>query len=261
VPELPEVETVVRSIAQHLTGQTIRHAAVSSKRVTRGDHKKTERALAGRNIVRVGRHGKQILIELDHGLLYIHLGMTGNLLWNATPGKYTRALLELENGTLVMNDMRQFGRFEYYAEKPEQRVGPDALQLDFESFYARLRDRKSAIKPLLLNQSFLGGVGNIYADEALFAARIHPRTPAGRLSKPRAQRLYDAIVQVLQAAIAHRGSTISNHVDSSGEKGGYQHMHAAYGREAEPCLRCGTSIKRIVLGQRSTHYCPRCQRV
>ncbi|HLH05085.1 MAG TPA: bifunctional DNA-formamidopyrimidine glycosylase/DNA-(apurinic or apyrimidinic site) lyase [Bryobacteraceae bacterium] len=261
MPELPEVETVVRSIAAHITGQTIRSAAVSSARVTRNDHRSTEQGLAAARIVRVRRHGKQIHIELDRGLLYIHLGMTGNLLWNAAPGKYTRAVLELDNGVLLLNDIRQFGRFEYYAETPEQRVGPDALALDFETFFARLHGRKSAIKPLLLNQSFIGGVGNIYADEALFAARIHPRTVAARLSETRARRLFDAILQVLEAAIARRGSTISNHVDASGEKGSYQSLHAVYGREGEPCLRCGTPIRRIVLGQRSTHYCPRCQRV
>jgi formamidopyrimidine-DNA glycosylase len=263
LPELPEVETVVRSIAPHITGKTIVAAVLTSKRVTRSDHRATERALAGAKILTVARHGKQILVELERGLLYIHLGMTGNLLWNAAPGKYSRAILELNDGVLVFNDIRQFGRFEFYPERPVQltRVGPDALQLDFETFFSRLRGRRSAIKPLLLNQTFLGGVGNIYADEALFAARIHPRTAAGRISMTRARRLHTEILRVLQAAIEHRGSTISNHVDACGEEGGYQHMHAVYGREAEPCLRCGTPIRRIVLGQRGTHYCPRCQRV
>lgn len=263
MPELPEVETVVRSIARHITGQTILSAAVSSVRVTRGDHDETARALAGAKILGIRRHGKQILVKLDRGLLYIHLGMTGNLLWNAVPGKYSRAVLELSNGVLVFNDIRQFGRFEYYAEPPSRmaRAGPDALKLDFTEFFARLQQRKSAIKSLLLNQSFLSGVGNIYADEALFAARIHPRASAARISKTRAERLYREILEVLRSAIEHRGSTISNHVDAYGERGAFQQLHAVYGRAGEPCSRCGAAIRRIVLGQRGTHYCPRCQRV
>ena len=262
MPELPEVETVVRSVAQHIAGQQILAVVLSSDRVTRGNRKQTEAALTGGRIEAVRRHGKQILIELDRGLLYIHLGMTGNLLWNAVPGKYARAVFELTNGTLVYNDVRQFGRVEFFPEIPPalQRVGPDALQLEFPVFFERLKERTSAIKPLLLNQSFISGVGNIYADEALFAAGIHPRTSARRISQKRARKLYDSILETLRLAIAHRGSTISNHVDARGEPGSYQDMHAVYGRAGEPCLSCGKPIRRIVLRQRGTHYCARCQR-
>jgi formamidopyrimidine-DNA glycosylase len=188
--------------------------------------------------------------------------MTGNLLWNAKPGKYSRAVLELDNGTLVYNDMRQFGRFEFFAEAPPAitRVGPDALQLDFPGFFERLKTRKSPIKPLLLNQGFICGVGNIYADEALFAARIHPRTRANRISQKKAAELHSRIVEVLRLAIEHRGSSISNYMDARGEPGSFQRMHSVYGRTGEPCFRCGSPIKRIVLGQRGTHYCVRCQR-
>ncbi|MBV9251700.1 MAG: bifunctional DNA-formamidopyrimidine glycosylase/DNA-(apurinic or apyrimidinic site) lyase [Acetobacteraceae bacterium] len=262
MPELPEVETVVRSLAPHILGRTIQSVVLSSYRVTRGDRQATARSLAGARIERVTRHGKQILIELDRGLLYIHLGMTGNLLWNATPGKYARAAFELDDGVLVYNDIRQFGRVEYYPEMPISlaRTGPDALQLDFPTFFARLKKRKGPIKPLLLNQTLLSGIGNIYADESLFGARIHPRTPVRRISRGRAERLYTSILEVLQQAILHRGSSISNHVDARGEPGSFQHSHAVYGRAGKPCPRCGTPISRIVLGQRGTHYCPRCQR-
>lgn len=262
MPELPEVETVVRSVASHLIGRRIEAVALSSRRVTRGSHSRTVRALVGRTITAVRRHGKQILVDLDRGLLYIHLGMTGNLLWNAKPGKYSRAVLELDNGTLVYNDMRQFGRVEFFAEAPREitSVGPDALQLDFPAFFERLKTRKSPIKPLLLNQGFICGVGNIYADEALFAARIHPRTRANRISQKRAAELHGRIVEVLRLAIEHRGSSISNYMDARGEPGSFQRMHSVYGRTGEPCFRCGSPIKRIVLGQRGTHYCVRCQR-
>ncbi|MDQ2711539.1 MAG: bifunctional DNA-formamidopyrimidine glycosylase/DNA-(apurinic or apyrimidinic site) lyase [Acidobacteriota bacterium] len=262
MPELPEVETVVRSVIRHIVGQRIRCVALSSARVTRGDRRATIAALSGAKITSVGRHGKQILIELDRGLLYVHLGMTGNLLWNATPGKHSRAVFELENGVLVYNDIRQFGRVEFYQEAPTHitRVGPDALKLEFPAFFLGLKKRKGPIKPLLLNQAFLSGVGNIYADEALYAARIHPRARAYRLSETRAKELYAQIQQILRLAIEHRGSSISNHVDACGEPGQFQQLHAVYGRTGEPCLRCGTPVRRIVLGQRGTHYCPRCQR-
>ncbi|MBV8073369.1 MAG: bifunctional DNA-formamidopyrimidine glycosylase/DNA-(apurinic or apyrimidinic site) lyase [Acidobacteriaceae bacterium] len=262
MPELPEVETVVRSVAAHVTGAQITHAEVSSRRVTRGDHEKTARGLTGAIIEAVRRHGKQIFFELDSGLLYVHLGMTGKLLWNTEPGKYTRAELTLDRGVLLYDDVRQFGRFEYFREAPAfiSTSGPDALSVSFEDFFSRLRERRGPIKPLLLNQRFIGGVGNIYADEALFSARIHPRAKAGRLSKQRAQELYGSILRTLKLAIEHRGSSISDYVDASGERGGYQLLHCVYGRAGEACCRCGAVIRRIVLGQRGTHYCPRCQR-
>ncbi len=262
MPELPEVETVVRSIAPFIVGRNIVSAKLSSHRVTRSDRDQTSIALAGASIASIKRHGKQILLELDHGFLYIHLGMTGNLLWNAAPGKYSRAVFELDNGVLVYNDIRQFGRVEFYPALPPHitGVGPDALLIGFPAFFERLKKRKGPIKPLLLNQSFISGVGNIYADECLFAARIHPKTQAARISRPRAEKLYLALVEILRLAIEHRGSSISNHVDACGEPGRFQQMHSVYRRTGEPCLACGKPVKRIVLGQRGTHYCARCQR-
>ena len=262
MPELPEVETVVRSITPHIVGRTIESARFSSARVTRGGFEKTARAVTGATIRAVRRRGKQILIDLDRGVLYVHLGMTGKLLWNGTPGKYTRALLELDSGTLLYDDVRQFGRVEFFKTLPKlvERVGPDALSIQFDEFYTRLKSRQAAIKPLLLNQSFIGGVGNIYADEALFAARIHPRTRASRISKGRAQTVHKHLLEVLQLAIEHRGSSISDYVDAAGARGAFQQLHNVYGKEGQPCPRCGTPIRRIILGQRSAHYCPSCQR-
>ena len=263
MPELPEVETVVRSLSPHLTGKIIQHAALSSPRVTRGGLKETASALRQRVIHRVRRRGKQIFFDLDRGVLYVHLGMTGKLLWNGERTPYTRAELVLENGTLLYDDVRQFGRVEYFETTPEliERVGPDALTVTFVDFYSRLKQHRTAIKPLLLNQTFISGVGNIYADEALFASKLHPRTKANRISRVRAEVLYRNILEVLGLAIRHRGSSISDYVDAGGERGGFQQLHAVYGKEGEPCPRCSSPIRRIVLGQRSTHYCPRCQRV
>jgi formamidopyrimidine-DNA glycosylase len=261
MPELPEVETVVRSIAPLVTGRTVLNAHFRSNRVTRGNHEHTAQALQGRVIQGVRRRGKQIFFDLDRGVLYVHLGMTGRLLWNGEPGKFARAVFETDGGLLVYDDIRMFGRVEYFEHLPEKfETGPDALQLDFSTFFERLRKRKGPIKPLLLNQSFISGVGNIYADESLFAARIHPKTSARRLSQKRAELLYGHVIEVLRLAIQHRGSSISNYVDACGNGGSFQQLHAVYGRGGEPCPACGTAIRRIVLGQRGTHYCPRCQR-
>jgi formamidopyrimidine-DNA glycosylase len=168
----------------------------------------------------------------------------------------------LDNGTLIFDDIRQFGRVEYFPEIPEflARNGPDALTVSAAEFLERLKRHSGHVKPLLLNQSFIGGVGNIYADESLFAARIHPRARASRLSKLRAEELHRQIVAILELAIRHRGSSISNYVDADGAGGSYQQQHNVYGRKGEACPRCGTAIRRIVLGQRGTHYCPHCQR-
>lgn len=263
MPELPEVETVVRSIRPRVAGELILGAEVHSKRVTRNPFAATVEALTGATIQSVSRHGKQILFHLDRGLLYIHLGMTGKLLWNAVPTKYARAVLHLQHGELIYDDVRQFGRFEFYPELPRllAKVGPDALTVPFEEFFSRLKKHRGFIKPVLLNQSFIGGVGNIYADEALFASRIHPRAIANKLSRPRALELHKNILAILALAVEQRGSSISNYVDADGACGNYQQQHQAYGRTGEPCSRCGKTIRRVVLGQRGTHYCPGCQRV
>ncbi len=262
MPELPEVETVVRSLTPHLTGRTIQRAEFYSRLVTRGDRTEAANALTGAVILKIRRRGKQIFFDLDRGLLYIHLGMTGKLLWNRVPGKHARALLQLDTGTLIYDDIRQFGRVEFFEKLPTalDRLGPDALNITFEDFYARLKQHRGHIKPLLLNQSFLGGLGNIYIDEILFAACIHPRALVARISKKRAETLYAKLIEVLYLAIEHRGSSISDYVDGAGQRGAFQQLHSVYGRAGEPCPNCGTPIRRIVIAQRGTHYCPRCQR-
>lgn len=263
MPELPEVETVVRTLAPHLPGRTILSAEFGSRFVTPGDRKRVARQLAGRTIRVVRRHGKFIVLELDRGILVIHLGMTGRLVLDAPLTPYSHGVFHLDAGTLVYDDPRQFGRIEYAAELPARvaSLGPDPLAIPLADFLARLRARKSRIKPLLLNQRFLRGIGNIYADEALFRSRIHPRAVSSRLSARRAAELYQAIVEILELAIAHRGSSISDYVDANGEKGGFHLLHRVYGKQGEPCTVCGTPIRRILVAQRGTHYCPKCQRV
>ena len=262
MPELPEVETVVRSLTPHLPGRTIVSVELRSKFVTPGDREGMEAQLAGRRIAAIRRHGKFIVVELDRGVLAIHLGMTGKLLLDVPVTAHSYGVFHLDRGTLLYDDPRQFGRIEYALELPDRvtRLGPDPLTVPLEDFLSGLRARRSRIKPLLLDQGFLRGIGNIYADEVLFRSRIHPRALASRLSRRRGMLLYTAIRETLELAIANRGSSISDYVDAAGEKGSFQLLHRVYGREGKPCPVCGGLIRRILIAQRGTHYCPRCQR-
>ncbi len=262
MPELPEVETVVRTLAPHLPGRTILNAEFTSKFVTPGDPAGLASHLENRHIVTVRRHGKFIVIELDRGVLVVHLGMTGRLLLDAPPGPHTYAVFHLDRGSLIYDDPRQFGRIEFSDTLPARvaRLGPDPLAISLPDFLAELKRHKAHIKPLLLNQRFLRGLGNIYADEVLFRARIHPRALASRISRRRASELYQAIQDTLTLAIAHRGSSISDYVDAAGERGSFQLLHQVYARDGKPCVACGAVIRKILVAQRGTHYCPRCQR-
>ncbi len=262
MPELPEVETVVRSLAPRLPGRRIVNASFSSRFVVRQDFDWLASRLQGQRVEGVRRHGKFIVIMLEQGILTVHLGMTGKLLLDAPPSKYARAIFELDQGLLVYDDIRHFGRIEWSELVPDriESLGPDALTIPLDAFLARLRKRNARIKPLLLNQNFLRGMGNIYTDEALFMARIHPKAIAARLTKARGTRLHQAMQEILASAIRHKGSSISDYVDAGGNKGSFQSRHQVYGREGERCNVCGGKIRRIVVGQRGTHYCPKCQR-
>ncbi len=263
MPELPEVETVARSIAP-LVGRRIVTAEFRNLRVLRGGNPESMASqLQGRRITGVKRYGKFILISLEGGgYLVVHLGMTGRLLLGGPTGKHTHVILTLDRGILLYEDSRQFGRILFSAAFPERiaKLGPEPLEVPFEEFAASLKRRKTRIKALLLNQDFLRGIGNIYADESLFRAGIHPLAMASRLRRDRARRLYDSIVAVLQEAISAGGSSISDYVDAEGRAGFFQLSHRVYQRTGEPCLTCGASIRRTLVAQRSSHFCPACQK-
>ena len=259
MPELPEVETIARTLAPRILGRRIVDARFHSRLVVREDPARLRRRIVGRTVAAVRRHGKFLLLDLGGETLAIHLGMTGRLLWDAAPGPYTRAEFLLDGGVLLYDDVRQFGRIEL-ADRAAA-LGPDALSISEAGFLRRLAARRGRVKPLLLNQAFLSGLGNIYVDEALFRARLHPLARAERLGPVRARRLHRAIGEVLAAAIAAGGSSISDYVDSDGRAGAFQLEHRVYGKEGEPCVVCGAAIRRIVVAQRGTHYCPRCQRL
>lgn len=262
MPELPEVETVVRTLAPHLPGRRILDAEFRSRFVTPGSFDELRGRVMGRTILRIERRGKFIVLTLDEGVLAIHLGMTGKLLLDAPRTAHTHAVFTLEDGLLLYDDIRQFGRIEWSPALPPRiaRLGPEPLEVSFEDFYRALHRRKTRVKPLLLNQTFLRGLGNIYVDEILFRAGIHPNASAARLSVRRAQALHEAMRDVLRLAIEHRGSSISDYVDAEGNRGRFQLLHQVYGKEGEPCPRCGAALRRIVVGQRGTHFCAACQR-
>ncbi len=258
MPELPEVETVVRTLAPHLRGRQIVSASFSSPFVTPGNRKALARRVNGRTIQSIARRGKFIVIQLDQGTLTVHLGMTGRLLLDAAPTKHTYGIFALDTGSLIYTDPRQFGRILWNHDL--SRLGPEPLDIGLEEFRARVKSRKTSIKALLLNQTFLAGMGNIYVDETLFAARVHPLAQASRLSAPRVAAIHRYMREILAAAISRGGSSISDYVDAHGERGWFQLEHQAYGREGEPCAVCGTAIRKTTVVQRGTHYCPRCQR-
>jgi formamidopyrimidine-DNA glycosylase len=259
LPELPEVETVVRTVAPYLIGRRIVSARFTSRFVTPGNRAKLAQRIAGRRIESVSRRGKFIVIAFDEGGIAVHLGMTGKLLVSGVQTPHTHGVFTLDDGVLLYDDPRQFGRIEW-GHARVAKLGPEPLTVGLAEFSARLRTRKTRMKALLLNQAFIAGLGNIYVDEILFSSGIHPLAHASRLSAARAAKLHRAMVDTLTMAIEHRGSSISDYVDADGNRGDFQMLHRVYGREGEPCSQCGAAIKRIVVAGRGTHYCAGCQR-
>jgi formamidopyrimidine-DNA glycosylase len=282
MPELPEVETVARDLRPRLVGATIAGARTSWARTLRThDPLSFADAVAGRTVLSVGRRAKQLVVELSgEAALTIHLKMTGQLFVvpAASPeDPYIRLVLELADGReLRFRDIRKFGRVGLYGRDPVTgelvsevggasvfaAIGPEPLADEFtlREFRRRLRRRKGRLKPLLLDQSFIAGVGNIYADEALWRARLHPLRTAGSLRPPDERRLYESIRGVLAEAVERRGSSIDDYTAPDGD-GSMQERLEVYQRTGEPCPRCGRPIKRIVVGARSTHFCSWCQRL
>lgn len=249
----------MRTLGPYLIGRKIVSARFNSKIVTPGNRAKLAKQIEGHRIESIRRRGKFIVMTLDEGYLVVHLGMTGKLLTSGVENKYTHGVFALDDGVLLYDDPRQFGRIEW-GDTRVRRLGPEPLEISPAEFTRRLKARKTQIKALLLNQAFIAGVGNIYADEMLFLARIHPLVKASRLSAPRAAKLHQAMVEILTLAIKHRGSSISDYVDADGNRGDFQSLHRVYGREGEPCYVCGTPIKKVVVASRGTHYCPVCQK-
>ena len=294
MPELPEVETVRRQLEPEVAGRTIEAAEVLDERWTRPElPRRVEKALAGRRIDAVGRRGKYLVVGLDDGRsLVMHLRMTGNLLvrpagstevadlmetdrlggprlYESHPEtRHLRARIVLDDGSeLWFTDARRFGHAVvldaaeldgYFAS----RLGVEPLggELTPELLLELAADRRAPLKSFLLNQERIAGIGNIYADEALFRARLHPLSPAGSMRLEHAEELRDGIVDALEAGLELGGSSIDDYRDARGERGSMQDEFLVHTREGEPCLRCGEPIRRVVVSGRSTYFCPGCQR-
>lgn len=271
MPELPEVETVVRGLRRHILGDSVRRVRFASLRIARANRPGWKRALAGRTVEHIDRRGKYILTGLSGGhAMLTHLRMTGRLWVKPSPyrrGPHDRFVAELGSGrVLILSDARQFGRVEWVpaemidAHPSLSGLGPDALTIGLEELRTRLRQSRRPIKSLLLDQTRLAGLGNIYVDESLYAAGIRPTAPAAGLGRDRVRRLHDAIRDILERAIAACGTTFDTFSDLTGAAGGFGPQLLVYHRHGEPCRRCGTALRRIVVGGRGTHFCPRCQR-
>jgi formamidopyrimidine-DNA glycosylase len=296
MPELPEVETVARDLQRQVAGATITGATVHWPRTIRHPQppERFEVEIAGATIRRATRRAKTVLLQMEDGrVMTIALRMTGALLVvdaGTPPDPYARVVFTLADGReLRYRDVRKFGRIGLWpggglrsvgagrgarskkvAEGVAKRYrigevfsghGPEPLSAAFSArrFEERLARRSAKLKTLLLDQSFIAGVGNIYADEALWRARLHPLRSANTLTPAEVRRLHRSVRQVLRQGIANRGSSFSDYVGADGEPGDNAERLAVYRRTEEPCLRCGRPIRRIVVGQRSTHFCARCQ--
>lgn len=283
MPELPEVETIARGLNQGIAGDAIESVWLGSKpEPLKSSARTIARALEGARIERVHRIGKHVVFELDNAKsatkkkkverateqFIIHLGMTGSLTV-ARPtdeiAKHTHMIATLRSGReLRFVDPRRFGRLSVRRRTADEDThwagGSEPLEISEELFASLLRKRKAPIKSALLNQKLLRGVGNIYADEALFRAGVRPRRRAQSLTRAERSKLLHGLQAVLNEAIAAGGSSIADYVDAAGEEGMFQMEHRVYGREDEPCLTCKRPIRRIVLAGRSAHYCPGCQR-
>jgi formamidopyrimidine-DNA glycosylase len=262
MPELPEVETIVRTLAPRLLGRHIRFSEFLAPLVLRYNREPIADRLAGQAIRSIERRGKFIVFILDSGVMVIHLGMTGKLLFDSGRTPYTRAIFSCDGLTLFYDDIRQFGSIEWCPDMPERitRLGAEPFDITPDELFRATRNRRTSIKALLLNQTAVRGLGNIYVDEALWRAGIHPRCISAKLTRNRTRALHQAILDVLTEAIDCGGSSISNYVDATGRSGSFQARHKVYGREGQPCQRCGLAIRRIIVAQRGTHYCPKCQR-
>lgn len=274
MPELPEVETVKRSLEGLITGLCFSEVdLIRPKVVCSPEPQVFIDKLTGKKVKKIGRRGKYLLIYLgDNLILAIHLRMTGRLVYSPSetpPSKHTHAVFKLSNGfELHFTDIRQFGRMALMeADRLDawpglKNLGVEPLSEKFtrEFLKKELKRRRTRIKPLLLDQTFIAGLGNIYADEALYRARISPEKPAASLTPREVARLYQGIREALAEGIANRGTTFRDYVDGRGESGSNQDSLRVYSREGKPCLDCGEPVKRARLGGRSSYFCPKCQK-
>ncbi|MDP3041975.1 MAG: bifunctional DNA-formamidopyrimidine glycosylase/DNA-(apurinic or apyrimidinic site) lyase [Candidatus Omnitrophota bacterium] len=265
MPELPEVETIKTDLQKIACGKKIVRVLIHNPKVIRQPAPAVfKRSLEGLRIKRVFRRGKLLILELSHGkFLTMHFKMTGQLV---TPGgsKNSRVAFVLDGGMVLdFNDQRLFGELRLVNDWKKlefvQRLGPEPFDLTSADFKDMLAKRKTRIKPLLMEQSFISGIGNIYASEILFRAKINPQRQAQSLSQKEQGALYQEMIKVLNSAIKHGGSSVDDYVRVSGKNGDYARFHRVYGRSGKPCFVCSSPVERIAQGGRGTYFCPKCQ--
>lgn len=267
MPELPEVQTVVDTLRPKLLGRTIARVQLNRQDIVTPPDADLIARLTGRTVIDVARRGKRIVFTLDtRERFYVHLGMTGRLAMNlfhepALPHTHLVVALGGSSDEMRFVDPRRFGGIWWLGHDlpPEGNMGPEPMSTRPAQLGKRLARTTRAIKNALLDQTVLAGLGNIYVDESLFAAGIHPLSQADQLTPEQITRLSRSIKSTLRRAIRHRGSTLRDYRDADGAPGGFQSLHRVYNRGGKPCHVCRTPIERIVLGGRSTHFCPKCQ--
>jgi formamidopyrimidine-DNA glycosylase len=268
MPELPEVETVVRDIRPQIVGRRIARVELGRRQPLKTAPRKIVELLEGATVESVERWGKNIVIRATGGVWWlIHLGMSGRLVVEQASEErrpHTHGVFALDSGDteLRYTDPRMFGRIEVSREIPARlkKLGPEPLEIGEADFVANLRRRRTRLKALLLDQSFVRGVGNIYADESLFRAKLDPRAIGIRIVPARAAELHAALQAILRDAISSKGSSVRTYLYGQGESGSYQYEHLVYGRAGEPCARCKTKLKTAIVAGRTTVWCPKCQR-
>jgi formamidopyrimidine-DNA glycosylase len=271
MPELPEVETTRRGLEPHLVGQRIQAAIVRHAGLRHPVPEALKQVLPGLTLRSIERRGKYLLLDCGEGWLILHLGMSGSLriLPAATPPeKHDHFDLVLKSGQCMrLRDPRRFGAVLWTTAPPESHpllaslgVEPLTAAFDGDFLYRVSRSRRTPIKQFLMDGHIIVGVGNIYANEVLFSAGISPKTAAGRLGKERCTKLAALVKDILHLAIAAGGSTLRDFVNSAGNPGYFQQQYGVYGRTGQPCLRCGSTVRQLRQGQRSTFYCPGCQK-
>jgi formamidopyrimidine-DNA glycosylase len=270
MPELPEVETICRDLRPVLVGQKVKEARFLNAAIREPASYKSANILKGKRLERIDRRGKNIIFRFSDELAMIcHLKMTGRLIieqHDAKRADHLHFFINFEKDNLEFFDIRKFGRIcilkkgDVAGHPRLGRLGPEPFEISSAEFITQVKRRNKAIKLVLLDQEVIAGIGNIYADESLFMAGIRPTSKPSRISGKRLERLLKTIIEVLQEAISNRGTSVDDYLDGYGRRGNFQRLLRAYGKTGEQCPNCGSVFKRIVLGGRSTHYCPKCQK-
>ncbi len=270
MPELPEVETIRRTLSPLICGRVIKELEIRLAKILRPGPEVFQKSLPGQKIKALSRRGKILIVYLTQNVLLFHFRMTGNLVClspQAPEPRYTHLLFYLDQDLrLAYTDLRQFGWIELSKEEDLShhrilsKLGPEPFELSEKDFFSLLQARNRGLKAFLLDQEMIAGLGNIYTDEALFRAGLHPKRKTSSLSFEEAGRLLSVIKEVLEEAIRERGSSVRNYVDGRGQRGNFQRQHLVYRKKGEPCPRCGEKIVYQKIAGRGTYFCPNCQK-